>query len=650
MRMVQHPGTSRALGLFFVVVTGLVVGGCSGSALRGQADGGGGDTIGDTSAADALDATDTGTAGDTAADATDAADTLDAADTADTSVPPVLDWESRSLGDVGVVSDVFAVSATEAYAVSGPRVLRYNGRGWATYGEPGPAALYGVWADESVVIVVGSGGAVARRARGAARWEVEATGVEADLHGVYARSPDDLWAAGDDATIVHWDGSAWSEAFSLDGIDLRSLFIVAGSVGEDGVLAVGTGGQLVSYQAGVWFPQQIASGSAVMNDIFGVDGTLFAVGTEATLTMKEPGRGWQLQTTNDTRDRDLTAIVGRSADDVVAFGAGGVVIRYKDERWTTETVAGPTFAALDVAAAAWAPDGSKDVYLAVGRSGGGLTLSGGQWVDLPTRPENGLRDLDGPDAEALWGVGRGGLVVRRSDQGWSAVAVGVTDDLNAVVVAPDGVVWAVGQSGLVLRIADGVPAVIDTELPLDLFDVVATESGVTVCGKGGTLLDVALDGSATTLLPSGASVDLRAMVIGGDGALWLSGAVGTLLRTEDGAVPSLITSGVGGNLNDLAATADGVLAVGDNGVVVEATAEGATLLHEEPALFLYGAAVGGALELAVGWNGTVLRRDGDAFVREETGTSGVLETVWTDGTVAFAAGRQGILLSRVVAP
>ncbi|MCA9515026.1 MAG: hypothetical protein KC635_08800, partial [Myxococcales bacterium] len=90
--------------------------------------------------------------------------------------------------------------------------------------------------------------------------------------------------------------------------------------------------------------------------------------------------------------------------------------------------------------------------------------------------------------------------------------------------------------------------------------------------------------------------------------------------------------------------------VGDNGVVLEATSAGATLLNEEPALFLYGVAVSGDVQFAVGWNGTVLRRDGDAFVREETGLSGVLETVWTDGTAAFAAGRQGLLLSRVEAP
>ncbi|MCA9516623.1 MAG: hypothetical protein KC635_16895, partial [Myxococcales bacterium] len=537
MRMVQLPGRSRAPGVSSLAVAaafGLVVGvgACSGSALEGEAT-----PSGDT-AVDAVDTfvpTDTAvTTGDTE-DVADTVDTRDATDTTDTTEPPVLDWESRSLGDTGVVSDVFAVSATEAYAVSGPRVLRYNGRGWATYGEPGPDALYGVWADESVVIVVGSGGAVARRAHGAARWELEATGSDADLHGVFARSPDDVWAAGDAATLVHWDGTAWSEAFTLDGIDLRSLFIVPGTTAEDGVLAVGTGGQLVSYQAGDWRAQQIASGTAVMNDIYGIDGTLFAVGTEATITVKKPGSNWQGQTTNDPRDRDLYAITGPAADDVVAFGAGGVVIRYDGQRWTTDTVTGPTFAAADMAAAAWAPSGSKDFYVAVGKAGGGLTLTNGQWVDLPTRPENGLRDIAGANAEALWGVGRGGLVVRRSDQGWSAVAVGVTDDLNAVDVAPGGIVWAVGANGLVLRIEDGAPMVIDTQLPLELFDVVATATSVTVCGKGGTLLDVALDGTATTLLPSGASADLRAMVIGGDGALWLSGAVGTLLRAEGSA-------------------------------------------------------------------------------------------------------------------
>ena len=61
----------------------------------------------------------------------------------------------------------------------------------------------------------------------------------------------------------------------------------------------------------------------------------------------------------------------------------------------------------------------------------------------------------------------------------------------------------------------------------------------------------------------------------------------------------------------MAPTADGVLVGGDNGVILRATASGAELLYEQPGLFLYGLSYSANVGFAVGWNGTVLRLDGD---------------------------------------
>ncbi|PKN58506.1 MAG: hypothetical protein CVU56_05340 [Deltaproteobacteria bacterium HGW-Deltaproteobacteria-14] len=624
--------------------------GCSGSAVTGS--------FPPSDTEDALDvdttAPDTSvadgdTAGDTAADAQDASDT--APDGGDTVVGPTPDWAVVSLGDVGAVRDVFAVSASEAYAVGGPRVLRYNGSGWATWGEPGAAALHGVWAGDGVVMVVGEGGLVATRAVGADHWDLGESGVTVTLRGIYGRGAGDVWVFGDDATVLHWDGAAWTREFTLPGIALYSAWIAPDTTGHEGVYAVGSGGLVVQYQAGAWRTVQIAAGTAELHDIFGVDGTLFAVGTGATITVKTPVENWRGQTSNDPRDRDLYAIVGRSATDVVAFGEAGAVIRFNGNKWNTEQPTGPQWASADLISAAWVDDGGADRYLAVAATGGGLALDSGKWVDMATRPERGVRDFAG-SAERLWAVGKGGLVLERSEQGWSSVAVATVADLNAVDVAADGTVWAVGTGGAIVRIApDGSVTFPASGLPIELHGVAVASDRVWICGNGGTLLSAALDGSDVTLELPGTSASLRAVTVGGDGAVWIVGGVGTLLRLTAGdAVPTVVSSGVGATLNDAVATADGVLVAGDNGVIIEATAAGAVLRHEDPGLFLYGIAASGSAQFAVGWNGSILRRSGDEFAPEVSGVNGVLQAAWTDATEAIAGGREGILLERVEAP
>lgn len=105
-----------------------------------------------------------------------------------------------------------------------------------------------------------------------------------------------------------------------------------------------------------------------------------------------------------------------------------------------------------------------------------------------------------------------------------------------------------------------------------------------------------------------------------------------------------------GTLFDLAVDGDRVIAVGDNGVIIEVKDGEATLVHEAPGLFLYGVDAGTEVVRVVGWNGTVLREDADGFVEEDSGTDAVLEALWQDEEGAFAAGRLGSVLVRTEAP
>ncbi len=269
----------------------------------------------------------------------------------------------------------------------------------------------------------------------------------------------------------------------------------------------------------------------------------------------------------------------------------------------------------------------------------------GDWVDAVTSVDADLRDVAGTP-EALWAVGSKGLVLTRRGSGWTTVSTPLGEDLNALAVTADAV-WIVGDAGTLVRHSDDNPYDdLKTPVPVDLYNVHVDAEGALACGKGGTLLQIAGDGSEVTPKASGTANDLRAMIVGGDGALWLSGAFGTLLRSVDGEQPSQVTVTASGSLNAMAPTADGVLVVGDGGIVMEVDADGATTLHEQPGLFLYGVSAGAEATYAVGWNGAVLVRNGAMFEAEDSGTNAVLEGILQVGDEVLVIGRRGTLLSR----
>ena len=181
---------------------------------------------------------------------------------------------------------------------------------------------------------------------------------------------------------------------------------------------------------------------------------------------------------------------------------------------------------------------------------------------------------------------------------------------------------------------------------------VYNEPGLTVIGgKGGTILRRAGDETGFTPWTIGMTTDVRAMVRGGDGALWIAGGFGQLYRSTDGETATMVASGVSGGLSAMAATDTGVLVVGDNGVVLDAVGDGdVTLLYEQSELFLYGVSIAGDYTVAVGWNGTALRFVDGEVVTEDTGAQQVLEAVWHDGVQAIAVGRVGHAYTRMEAP
>jgi photosystem II stability/assembly factor-like uncharacterized protein len=73
--------------------------------------------------------------------------------------------------------------------------------GWAVGVRVNNVAPQGVPAIDSLVAYTEDGGS---------SWTPSTVGVATELHGVAAVAANDVWAVGDNGTIVHWDGALWS--------------------------------------------------------------------------------------------------------------------------------------------------------------------------------------------------------------------------------------------------------------------------------------------------------------------------------------------------------------------------------------------------------------------------------------------------------
>jgi len=591
-------------------------------------------------------------------------------------------WEPVVLGDVGGLDAVAAASADAIWAVSGPRVLRWNGASWLSFGSPAGeeagGALHGLWSDGVTVVVVGDGGLIARRpASGATPWVREDAGVEVDLWAVAGRGASDLLAVGDEGVILRHTGSGWQKRHERAGLRLRGAFAGPGE-GDANLRAVGSGGQLVEAAGGVWRCTQIARSAATLSGFTALsDGTLLAVGTAHTLTARRPtAPAWQGETSNDTRERDVHAVVSLADGSVRAFGADGLVLaRDGAGLWQLETV--PQAGVLGFSSAASFGSSASPGLVALARDGGGLMLRAGAWSSLVTRPDAAIRGLTLDADGRLWAAGaRGTLLVRSPSQGFSAWPLPAEVDLHAVAADPTGGVWAVGAAGRLIQVsATGAVTPVELPVPVDLHDVAVSATHVVAVGRGGTILVLSRETGAVTFRASGTVADLHAVAIasadgdGGEDTLWIAGSYGTVLRGAVADSRALVTldTGTGASLRDLALDRGGpggtrssgaAWAVGDGGVILRLAAgpeATVTLAHEAPGVFLRAVAASRGGVIAVGEGGVILARaaGAEAFTPERGASpQGRYGAVVVDeaGVAWLGSNQRAASLERRVAP
>lgn len=271
------------------------------------------------------------------------------------------------------------------------------------------------------------------------------------LWSVWAIANNDIWAVGDAATALHFDGLTWTPVNTgiPAGINLSSVWASASDeVWATGGNSAGTIGYILRYDGSRWWTS--FEGSRHMSAIHGASRTeIFAVGYSNAATT-QPGeiRRWDSRITNwlsitGSVNQNYLGVWTRSANEAWIVGQSGTVLRYNG----TATTAIPIGVTGDLYAAhGYVAETGQSIVYAVGPGG------------LIVRHDGSLRRVQPALTTHLYGVlatkeaiyvaGAGGILYRSPGLSDTFTAFGGgSDALRSLSLAPNGIAWVVGDSG-----------------------------------------------------------------------------------------------------------------------------------------------------------------------------------------------------------
>jgi hypothetical protein len=398
-------------------------------------------------------------------------------------------------------------------------------------------------------------------------WHDVASGYTGTLTGVWAAGANDVWVVGQGGTILHWDGSSFT---NLDAHTTRDLFAVHGS-GANDVWIVGDNDAnafygLVLHWDGSSFkvlsptdcpntlytvyansPTDVWVGGAVRT-VCHFNGAQWEYASlpgpnQGTVTDLHPsstgiiwgvydGEIWRRDGSTWTFSYRLPAVEAVSAtmlsrlspvadDDLWASGSHGFVVHWDGTAWTPTRIPGNA-SYVAVAAkglSAWAVGPAARAQFTAGDWAESYHVVTRQWLwsTAGTSPMN------------LWALGSTGDLLHRTVDGWSSVAMPLTesDHPKALYAGADDDLWVVGFSKAAHW--DGAAFTLHPELT-NIYGVGGTSSSdVWAVGDGGKAMHY--DGATWTTANTGVHNVLYGVAASGPQDVWVAGT-GTILHYD----------------------------------------------------------------------------------------------------------------------
>ena len=238
------------------------------------------------------------------------------------------DWgRVSSTPSVTSFVDLWVFADDDIWLLDGSSTVhRYDGEAFTTLDTPSTGGLGCIFALSPTQVWLCAGTEVLfyDGANFSATDVTAARGLDS-LSGLWASSPTDVWAIGDDAIVAHYDGQAWTG--TIVGSPFPSS--IWGS-GPSDVYVLGTF-DFMHYDGSVWTEIDLDSGGGD-GQVWGTSADDVWVMTESYELSHYDGSQWETIPTDDFVG-DLAAVWGPAPDDLWAVGSAGSIARYTGGSW-----------------------------------------------------------------------------------------------------------------------------------------------------------------------------------------------------------------------------------------------------------------------------------------------------------------------------
>jgi hypothetical protein len=185
-------------------------------------------------------------------------------------------WEVTQDGGTANFAAVDGKNGTDLIAVGGAGAWSNIDGTWTAQTSAG-YKFNDVWYDGTTAVAVGDDGLIGTFNSGEedAEWIFDDSATNVHLYGVSGTNDSDVWAVGQDGTVLHWNGTDWQEIDLDTQANMWSVWSTTGNV----AYVVGANGEAYKIQGSL--VEAIPTG--VNNILYSITGTteanLWAIGS-----------------------------------------------------------------------------------------------------------------------------------------------------------------------------------------------------------------------------------------------------------------------------------------------------------------------------------------------------------------------------------
>lgn len=399
-------------------------------------------------------------------------------------------------------------------------------------------------------------------------WTATTTAITDTLNAIDMRTASDGWAVGVSGKILHFDGNQWTENIDTG----TEVWTAVAAVAADDVWVMGNGGKYIHYDGIIWSAISTVPSALDINDMYAVSASdIWAVGASARIWHYN-GTDWSLDT-DDTGTFNTIYLVG--ASDGWAGGNAGLIWQYSDFYESTGQFFSQIFNSGKITTAwssiSWTEDLSTDGDITVASRSGNTATPDGTWSAWSAELSDELgSSITSPDAQYL----QYRLTLTRPTAATNTVRL---DDITIVYDQPTNKnindisaidasnIWAVADNGDILNYNGTSWSVTTTPNTQNLNGVsmISTTDGWAV-SAGGEIRR--FNGSTWPLVVDTGTETWNSVAAISSNDAWAVGNAGKIAYWDGATWDDTIVSPTGNNIRRVVAVASNdVWAVANNG-------------------------------------------------------------------------------------